>query len=101
MPHIPLFTQPSSADFVRASPYPILQSISDVAHRNFVQSTVRGPAARGLASVEYVFDPLVNGVVGWDRTGEDETRRRMVQEAEEWAAQNANKRRRTVSIAAP
>ena len=102
MPHVPQYTQPSSADFVRASPYPILQSLSDVKHRNFVQSTVRGPAARGLASIEYVFDPLVNGQIGWDRSPEEETRKRMVQEAEEWAREAATKRRRTrkVSVAA-
>lgn len=100
MPHVPLFTQPKSADFVRASPYPILQSVSDTQHQNFVQSTVRGRAARGLASLEYVFDPLVDGHVGYDRTAEDEYRKRMVQDAVEWEERNREKRRRMASVAA-
>ncbi|RSH87287.1 hypothetical protein EHS25_003196 [Saitozyma podzolica] len=56
MPHVPLSTQPNSAFPIRLSPNPILTSQSDEKHKNFVQSTITGQAARGLASVEYVFE---------------------------------------------
>jgi chromatin structure-remodeling complex protein RSC7 len=56
MPHVPLSTQPKSAFPVRLSPNPILTSQSDDKHKNFVQSTITGQAARGLASVEFVFE---------------------------------------------
>lgn len=56
MPHVPRSTQPNSAFPIRLSPNPILASQSDEKHKNFVQSTIAGQAARGLASVEYVFE---------------------------------------------
>lgn len=56
LPHVPLFTQPTTASTIKASPYPIVASQSDEKHRNFVQSTISGRAATGLASVEYVFE---------------------------------------------
>lgn len=105
MPHVPLLTQPTSADFIRASPYPILQSLSDGQQHNFVQSTVHGPSARGLASVEYVFEPFVDGQPGW--TGglasgsgsEEETMKRMVDDAVKWEKEQREKakKRRTAN----
>jgi len=81
MPHVPIYTQPTLAEINRISPYPILQQFTDSNHQNFVQSTVRGKAARGLASIEYVFEarePIVPVEY------EVEARLRVVQEAEEW-----------------
>ena len=102
MPHVPLSTQPTSADFVRASPYPILQSVSDIQHANFVQSTVRGPMARGLASVEYVFEPFVGDQPGWTREPVEEGIKRIVDDAVEWERNQREKakKRRADSVIA-
>ena len=107
MPHVPLSTQATSADFVRASPYPILQSLSDGQQHNFVQSTVHGPSARGLASVEYVFEPLMEGQPGWTSVAgsgseEEEARKRMVDDAVQWEKEQREKakKRRTANLTA-
>ncbi|KAK8864469.1 hypothetical protein IAR55_001719 [Kwoniella newhampshirensis] len=86
MPHVPLHTQPTSSTTVRLAPYPIISSASDSKHLNFVQSTITGPAARGLASVEYVFE---------NSGGDEERKRRLqaVEEAVEWERDMKRRRR--------
>jgi chromatin structure-remodeling complex protein RSC7 len=93
MPHVPLFTQPTQADISRISAYPILQSFTDSKHLNFVQSTVRGAAAKGLASIEYVFDRSLSELE-LELKGEDyeaEARLKVIQEAEEWERRGREK----------
>jgi len=67
------------------SPYPLLGSPSD--------SATTGKAVKGIASLEYVFEPQY----GYDYTGngQDEMRERerVIREAEEWDRQNREKRR--------
>ncbi|WVQ72504.1 hypothetical protein IAR50_002060 [Cryptococcus sp. DSM 104548] len=75
-PHIPQTTQPSGSTTHQLSPNPILSASSDLSHLHPAQPTLTGPAARGLASVEYVFEKA--------ETSEAQKRIRMVQEAEEW-----------------
>ncbi|WVR07114.1 hypothetical protein IAU60_004154 [Kwoniella sp. DSM 27419] len=84
MPHVPQFTQPTTGDFARYAPYPVLSSSSDSKH-NFVQATVTGPAAKGLASVEFVFES----------GAEDEVAKRMreVEEAVEWEKEVKRRRK--------
>lgn len=91
MPHVPLHTQARAAELTRVSPYPILTSLSDAEHKNFVQSTITGRAARGLASVEYVLESRMQDS---DSPSEEEhqKRRREVEDAVEWEKE-ARKRR--------
>ena len=56
-----------------------------------MQSTLKGTSARGLASVEYVFEPFVDAQPGWTRVGEEESRKRMVDDAVEWERQQREK----------
>lgn len=74
--------------------YPVLSSLSDSSKRNFVQSTVTGPAAQGLASVEYVFEPQAYFAQSVAESS-DGTKRRMelVDEALEWERQSRRKQR--------
>lgn len=64
--------------------------MTDSQHLNFIQSTVRGKAAKGLASLEYVFERpgLQEGMDQY----EVEARQRIVQEAEEWERRGREKR---------
>jgi len=103
MPHIPLHTQPFGAALARKSPYPILTSLSDAQRKNFVQSTITGRAARGLASVEYVLEARSHPLPDWEvhldplAHGQEERKRRSkeVADAEEWERE-ARRRRREV-----
>lgn len=111
MPHVPLWTQSRSSGMSRLSPWPVIASLSDAGHRNFVQSTVVGRAARGLASVEYVFergkgderpgtgqgDDQVVGREG-DGEGEKASRLRVVEEAVEWEREMRKRRRRVSTV---
>lgn len=76
MPHIPLFTQPTIAFLAQTSPYPVLSSATDMQDFHLVQSTITGPAARGLASVEYVLET--------NEDSQTQQRLTMVEEAEKW-----------------
>lgn len=85
MPHVPLYTQPTLANLSQMSPYPLLGSTFD--------SATTGKGVKGIASLEYVFEPQY----GYDYTGngQDEVRERerVIREAEEWERQNLEKRR--------
>jgi len=85
MPHVPIHTQPTLASLSQVSPYPLLGSTSE--------STATRQAVKGIASLEFVFEPQY----GYDYTGngQDEVRERerVIKEAEEWERQNREKRR--------
>ncbi|ORX36579.1 chromatin remodelling complex Rsc7/Swp82 subunit-domain-containing protein [Kockovaella imperatae] len=109
LPHVPSHTQPSSSLFDRLSPFPIIASRSDSAYRNFVQSSISGSAAKGLASIEHVFeasredrlvgtlstDPDAALELAFMRTKEEEAakRSREVLEAERWEVERRQKRK--------
>lgn len=71
--------------------------MSDTQQTNFVQSTVKGTSARGLASIEYVFEPFVDGQPGWTHAPEEDVRKRMVDDAIQWEKEQREKakKRRT------
>jgi hypothetical protein len=87
MPHVPLYTQSTVSQMARLSPYPILSSTSTSDSTG--QSTVRGKAVKGLASIEYVFEPQYDYGVGQEV--EYEMRQQVIKEAEEWERQNRQK----------
>ena len=87
MPHVPLYTQPIGASLTRLSPYPIIESLPDIDRKNFVQSTIIGRAARGLASIEYVLESVPDH--------ERQKRLREVEDAVQWEKEM---RRRRVAI---
>jgi chromatin structure-remodeling complex protein RSC7 len=76
MPHVPLHTQPTIANYRQLSSLPILRT----------DKPMNGKAAKGIASLEYVFESSLP-------TGEVEMRERVIKEAEEWERQNREKRR--------
>jgi len=85
MPHVPIHTQPTIANLSQMSPYPLLGSTSD--------SASTGQAVKGIASLEYVFEPQY--AYDYTGNGQDEMRERerVIREAEEWERQNREKRR--------
>lgn len=101
MPHIPLVTQPRGATLTRIAPFPVLTSLSDSQHKNFVQSTITGRAARGLSSVEYVLESREHAPEIWDVrldplvNGKEERKRRLkeVEDAVEWEREIRGRRR--------
>ena len=92
MPHIPLHTQSRSATLTRLSPYPILISLSDTQHSNFVQNTITGRAARGLASVEVVFESRSHPDALVFPNEERKRRIREVEDAVEWEKEARRRR---------
>jgi len=97
---VPLITQPGSALRERLSQSPLLASYSDSKHTNFVQSSVSGRAARGLASVEYALEtraeaPRTDDDVWYmgDLVSNAQKRLRAVQEAEAWEREAKKKQK--------
>ncbi|WVW84005.1 hypothetical protein I302_106030 [Kwoniella bestiolae CBS 10118] len=87
IPHVPQYTQPtSSSPYDRISYHPIISSSSTSTH-NSVQSTLSGPAARGISSVEYVLENT------HDYAQEIAERERQVREAEDWEREMRRKRK--------
>jgi chromatin structure-remodeling complex protein RSC7 len=82
MPHIPLYTQPTIANIAQLSPYPLLSSASHSMNKGTV---------KGIASLEYVFEPQYG--YDYNGSGQDEMRERerVIREAEEWERQNREK----------
>jgi len=106
-PHVPLYTQPSLAVRDRLSYSPLLASYSDSKHSNFVQSSLSGRAARGLASVEYVLEtraeaPQADSDVWYmgDLAPKPEKRLRAVQDAEEWEREARKKQKLAKQVGA-
>jgi chromatin structure-remodeling complex protein RSC7 len=75
MPHIPLRTQPTTATYRQLSSIPIIST----------QKQITPKAAKGIASLEYVFEPQYP-------SGESEMREQVIKEAEEWERENRQKR---------
>ncbi|ORY21113.1 chromatin remodelling complex Rsc7/Swp82 subunit-domain-containing protein [Naematelia encephala] len=99
MPHVPNYTQPSTANSTRLSHFPILAAQADTQHKNFVMSSVTGRAARGLASVEYVLETSEDRMEIKDdkglfefTSGGPEVLERMVRDAEEWEKREREKK---------
>lgn len=91
IPHIPLHTQPASCISSRLSYNPLISSLPDQSYTHHIQSSISGKAARGLASVEFVFEQI-NPEDGEE--GKHERMMKMVRDAEDW--ERAMKRRKTV-----
>ena len=75
MPHIPLYTQPTTATYRQLSSLPIIST----------QKQITPKAAKGIASLEYVFEPQYP-------SAEVEMRERVIKEAEEWEREHRRKR---------
>ena len=77
MPHVPLYTQPTISTYSQLAKLPILST----------DKIINAKAAKGLASLEYVFEPTYP-----DGDGEVELRQRVIREAEEWEKKHREKR---------
>ena len=77
MPHVPLYTQPTISTYSQLSKLPILSP----------DKIINAKSAKGLASLEYVFEPAYP-----DGDGEVELRQRVIREAEEWEKKHREKR---------
>jgi chromatin structure-remodeling complex protein RSC7 len=75
MPHIPLYTQPTTATYNQLSSLPIIST----------QKQITAKAAKGIASLEYVFEPQYP-------SAEIAMREQVIREAEEWERENRQKR---------
>ena len=113
LPHVPQNTQPHSGTITRLTPYPVISSVSDSTHRNFVQSTITGKAAEGLASVEYVFDQsrsddvcMPSGDAVWElhcsesRNQNERKRMKMVEDAVRWEIEGRKRQKAQAQVQA-